>query len=502
MKTRFAPSPTGFLHIGTVRTALFNYLFAKKNKGSFLLRIEDTDKERSKTEFENNILEALKWLNIDFDEGPYRQSERGEIYEKYLKKLLDEKKAYYCFCSKEELEAKKQNYAVNGLPVKYDGKCSSLSREEAEKKLKRGEMSVIRMKMPEEKIEVKDLIRGKIIFDTKLIGDIVIAKNLKSPLYNFSVVIDDYEMKITHVLRGEDILSNTPKQIVLCNHLGINPPKYGHMPMILGTDKSKLSKRHGATAVLDYKKEGYLKEALINFLAFLGWSPKDKREFFEIEELIEEFSLERMNKSGAVFNLKKLDYINGHYIRKKSIDEITEFCIPYLVEKEYITPIFKDREIIPNLTGIAGKEISMSFIIKKTKEEISFEYLKNVVSLYKERMKKLSEIADFTDYVFKKDLSFNKELLQWKGSKKEEMSFVLTELFKILNSLKNWDSKTIEEEIMPFAERYKTGDRGYVLWPLRVALTGKKSSAGPFDVASVLGKEKTLRRINAAIKMT
>jgi glutamyl-tRNA synthetase len=261
VRTRFAPSPTGFLHIGSARTALFNYLFAKKNQGSFILRIEDTDKERSKPEFEKDIFENLKWLGIEWDYGPYRQSERGEIYKKYLEKLLAEGKAYYCFCSEEELEAERQYQMSIGQPPRYSGKCANLTKEEVEKYLAEGKKFVIRFKVESKKVEFEDLIRGKIEFDSSLIGDIIIAKPDSggyTPLYNFGVVVDDFEMKISHVIRGEEHISNTPKQILIQEALGFPQPKYAHLPLILGPDRSKLSKRHGAVSVAQYRKLGYL----------------------------------------------------------------------------------------------------------------------------------------------------------------------------------------------------------------------------------------------------
>ena len=329
-RVRIAPSPTGWLHIGTARTALFNFLFARKNGGKFILRIEDTDKERSKKEYEENILEGLKWLNLYWDEGPdiggpygpYRQSERIEIYKEYLLKLLKEEKAYYCFCSPEEIEAQKKDMALRGLTPIYSGKCRNLSKREAEEKIKRGENYVIRIKMPQKKIKFKDLIRGEIEFDLSLIGDIVIAKSLEEPLYNFTVVVDDYLMKITHVIRGDDHISNTPKQLVLQEMLGFERPFYAHLPMILGPDRSKLSKRHGEMALTEYKKLGYLKEAMINFLALLGWHPSSDEEIFSLEELIERFSLERVQKSGAVFNHLKLDWFNSFYLKKIPFEEL------------------------------------------------------------------------------------------------------------------------------------------------------------------------------------
>ncbi len=500
MKTRFAPSPTGFLHLGVLRTALFNYLLAKHHKGSFVVRIEDTDKERSKKIYEEDIFNSLKKLGITWDER-YRQSERKEIYKEYLEKLINNNNAYYCFCSKEELEAKRDSQITSGFPPKYDGECSRLKKEEVEERIRRGDKSVIRLKVPEKKIEIKDMIRGKISFDTGLIGDIVIAKDMETPLYNLSVVIDDYEMGITHVIRGEDILPNTPKQVIISEYLNIPLPFYGHLPMILGEDRSKLSKRHGAKSVTEIMKEGYLKEAIINFIAFLGWNPGDEREIFTIDELIEEFEVKDINKSGAVFNLEKLNHINGLYIRKKSIEEITEKSIPYLIERGYILPIFVNEEIVPNLTGIIGREIKNYFLIKEIGEKVSFDYLKKVVSLYKKRMKKLSEIGDFTDYIFLKDILLDKELLRWKDMDDKEISLVLNKLLEMVKEIKNWDKENIEKEGMNLANSYREGDRGRILWPFRASLTGKRSSAGPFEIAEVLGKRRTIERIEKALTL-
>lgn len=347
VRVRIAPSPTGPLHIGTARTALFNYLFAKKYKGSFILRIEDTDVERSKKEFERDIMENLRWLGIEWDEGPdvggnfgpYRQSERREIYKKYLTKLLQEGKAYYCFCTKEELEAEKQYLLSIGQPPVYSGKCANLPKEKVKEFLDQKKPSVIRFKTPIKKVVFEDLIRGKIEIDSALIGDIVIAKDLENPLYNFACVIDDFEMKITHVIRGEDHLSNTPKQILIQEALGFPSPKYAHLPLILGPDRSKLSKRHGATSIAEYKKQGFLPEALVNFIAFLGWHPETERYIYSMAGLIKDFSLERIQKSGAVFNIKRLEFLNGFYIRQKSVDKLTELCLPYLIESGLIEKI-------------------------------------------------------------------------------------------------------------------------------------------------------------------
>ena len=376
VRTRFAPSPTGLLHSGSVRTALFSYLFAKKNQGVFILRIEDTDKERSKPEFEKNIIETLKWLWIEPDEGPdigghygpYRQSERKKIYTKYLKKLVEENKAYYCFCAEEDLKELREYQLSIGEAPHYSGKCSHLPEELIEKNLKEKKSFVIRFRIPPKKVEFEDLVRGKIEFDASLMGDIVIAKDFKTPLYNFACVVDDYELQISHVIRGEEHISNTPKQILIQEALGLPRPKYAHLPMVLGPDRSKLSKRHGAVSVSEYKQQGYLPEAIVNFISFLGWNPGTEREIYTMNSLIKEFSLERVQKSGAVFSPKRLDFLNGFYIRQKSIEKLTTLCLPYLVKEGLVAPVFGERQYPP---AYGGKEIIQEYKVAETNEKIS-----------------------------------------------------------------------------------------------------------------------------------
>jgi glutamyl-tRNA synthetase len=488
VRTRFAPSPTGFFHIGSARTALFNYLFAKKNQGSFILRIEDTDKERSDPKFEKNIIDSLKLLGIEWDEGPYKQSERKGIYAKYLERLLEEGKAYRCFCSREELEAKKQEQMSRGLAPKYNGKCSSFSSKEINDRLAKGEKYVIRFKTLSKKIYFDDLIRGRIEFDSDLIGDFTIAKDLNTPLYNFTVTVDDSEMEISHAIRGEDLLPNTPKQILIQEALGFSKIEYAHLPLILGPDRSKMSKRHGAISVKEYLDQGYLPETLINFLAFLGWNPGTEREIFSLNSLIKEFSIEKVQKSGAVFNIKKLDYLNGFYVRQKSLEKLTELCIPYLVKQGLIEPVLKTEQYPP---AYGGTMISQDYITNE-KEKITFNQLENIISLYHERIKKVSEITELVDFFFKDGLDYDKDLLKWKEMTDEEIKNVLDELINILSKIKTWNKENIENSLK------STGDRGKVLWPLRVALSGKKASAGPFEIAEVLGKEKTLKRLSEA----
>jgi len=511
IRTRFAPSPTGFLHLGASRTALFNYLFAKKNQGIFVLRIENTDIRRSTSLFEKDIIDGLKWLGLDYDEGPeiggdygpYRQSERSNIYKKYLGKLLKEGKAYHCFCSEEELEAQRQYQISIGQPPRYNGKCRDLSPKMVKKYLSEGKKSVIRFKVPPKKVKFKDIIRGQIEFEANLLGDIAIAKSLTTPLYNFAVVIDDFEMKITHIIRGEDHLSNTPKQILIQEALNFPQLKYAHLPLILGPDRTKLSKRHGAMAITKYKKAGYLPEAVINFMAFLGWNPGEEREIYSLPSLIKEFSIERCQKGGAIFNIKRLDFLNGFYIRQRSIEKLTKICLPYLLEAGLIEEYKPSTAIHSKKTPKRGNpetlklipETESKFKIKETGEIINLNELEKIISLYQERLKKLSEISELTDFFFKEKLEYDKNLLRWGKMSDKEIEYSLDKLEKILSKIeeKNWSEENLEKVLMPEAE--KIGDRGKLLWPLRVALTGKEASAGPFEIAEILGREKALKRI-------
>ncbi|MFA5086600.1 MAG: glutamate--tRNA ligase [Candidatus Paceibacterota bacterium] len=489
IRTRFAPSPTGHLHIGTVRTALFPYLFAKKNKGAFILRIEDTDLERSKKEWEDELLKGLRWLNISWDEGPgpegpyapYRQSERASVYRKHLEKMLEEGKAYYCFCPKEEIEAEKQYLMSIGESPVYQGKCRDLPKETVKKYLEEGRPSVIRFRTPDnQKIAFNDLIRGKIEVDTSTLGDFVIAKDLDSGLFNLTCAVDDVEMGITHVIRGEDHIPNTPKQMLLIQAMGFEAPEYAHLPLILGTDKKKLSKRTGKTSLIDYIEDGYLPEAMVNFVAFLGWNPGTEKEIYSMEELINDFSIEKIQKSAAVFNIDKLDWMNGYYIRKTPLYELTQMCVPYLVKAGFI------------------KEISLEkYSVVETGEGIHIEDIEKMVALYQERLKKLSEITELLDLFFKKELDYPKELLKWKEMGDEDIVISLKKSSEIISSIEKFNKENLEKELLEEAE--KSGNRGNLLWPLRVAVSGKKSSAGPMEIAAVLGKEKTLKRIEEAI---
>jgi len=447
VRVRIAPSPTGSLHVGTARTALFNWLFAKKHNGKFILRIEDTDLERSDSKYEEDAIKGLEWLGLTWDEGPFRQSERSDIYERYIKVLLEKDLLYHCFCTEEELADEREALLSQGLPPKYSGKCYSLPHDEIKNRLDRGEPSVLRLRTPRTTISFKDIIRGDVAFDTSLIGDIVIARDERTPLYHLAVVIDDKEMKISHVIRGEDHIPNTPKQIIIQEALGFNRPKYAHLPLILDRNRSKLSKRYAATAIDKYRQQGYLPEALINFLLLLGWHPQDDREIFNREEMIHIFELERTQKGGAVFDLTKFNWINTQHIRKLSDRQ--------LVEKLHLKPT-----------------------------EMNFK----IASLFKDRLEKLSDFKDLAEFFYELP-DYPPQLLIWKDGNKESSQQYLEMIHRLGEGIS-------EAKIQALAERFGKGD---ILWPFRVALSGKEGSPGPFEIMDILGVEKTLKRVKIAI---
>lgn len=485
VRVRFAPSPTGPLHVGGVRTALFNWLFAKQNNGKFILRIEDTDAARSEKRYEEGIMEALQWLGLDWDEGPnpellhlseqekqkakqyrgdygpYRQSERIEIYKRYLERLLEENRAYWCYCDKEELEAERQAMLAQGLPPKYSGHCSNLKEPPPGKK--RG---AIRFRTPNVKVEFKDIIRGRVTFDASLFGDFIIARSLESPLFNFSGAIDDWEMKISHVIRGEEHLSNTPKQILIQKALGFDTPIYAHIPLILNPDRSKLSKRFAETSVLKYREDGYLPEALINFLVLLGWHPTHDREIFSLEDLIKEFNIKRVQKAGAVFNQEKLDWLNSQYLKNLNSRNLAEKLIPIL-QKENIYP--------------------------------EKEFLVKVVEVERERLKKLTDFLVIARFFFELP-NYEAKMLLWKerniSQTKETLQQILVALDHFDEEKNEIEKSVLYQAISPIIE--KEG-RGEVLWPLRVAVSGQMASPDPLDIIKVLGLKEAKRRIRIAI---
>jgi len=464
--------------MGGARTALFNYLFAKQHNGVFVLRIEDTDRARSKPEWEEDIVENLKWLQLEPDEGPekgkfgpYRQSERTEIYRTYLERLLTEGKAYYCFCSTEEIDAQRQDQISRGEAPRYVGTCRGLTAEKVKGFQKEGKPSVIRFQVPDKEVVFKDLIRGEVKIDSELMGDMVIAKDLDTPLYNLAVVVDDYEMQISHVIRGEDHISNTPKQILLQEALQLPQPQYAHLPLILAEDRTKLSKRHGNNSVTKFREEGYLPEATINFLALLGWNPGDNREIFDLASLIKEFSLERVHKGGAVFGLQRLEWLNAQYIKKMPAGELRKLILPYLEKAGLATD------------GVDTKELNQ------------------MIAAYQERLHTLAEAPGLLGLFFVDIPSYEPKLLTWKRATKEETKESLVKTMELLEGIseKEWSEKKLSEILLEAASEGE--DRGKLLWPLRVAVSGAKASAGPFEIAAALQKKKTLQRIQHAISL-
>jgi nondiscriminating glutamyl-tRNA synthetase len=457
---------------------LFNYLLAKKLNGTFVIRIEDTDLERSSRESEENILASLKWLGIDWAEGiekggaygPYRQTERLDIYRSFIDNLLENKQAYYCFCSEQELEEERQVLMAKGELPRYLGRCRSLTEGERGACLSEGKQPAVRFRVPEGKaIVIDDLVRGKVTFDSDGIGDFVIVKSDGIPTYNFAVVIDDITMKITHVLRGEEHLSNTPRQIVLYEALGLPEPKFAHISLILGKDRSKMSKRHGSVSVVSYQEKGYLPEALVNFLALLGWSPEGEQEIFTIEELIEQFSLDRVAKNPAVFDMEKLNWLNGVYLRKSSVAEITRKAIPFLLDAGY-------------LSGEPGTEE----LVRLTK----------IVGAVQERISYLGEIAAKVRIFFVDEVEFEGEEAKAVLGE-EQVPQVLALLQQKLSQAGELTADKIKAILKELAKELGLGGRK-VFMPIRVALTGQMHGPELYDIIPILGVEGVAKRIKSS----
>ena len=462
MRVRFAPSPTGHLHIGGARTALFNWLYAKHNKGTFILRIEDTDRTRSTEEFIDSIIEGMKWLELDCDEGPYRQTDRFDVYRNYAEKLLNERNAYYCYCTPEELEQRRQEALAKGKSLKYDSRCRNLREPIPDRK------PAVRFRMPQEGVVVvEDLIKGRTVFDNAQLDDLIIMRSDGTPTYNFTVVVDDVDMNITHVIRGDDHLNNTPKQIHIYSALGYEIPRFAHLPMILGSDKARLSKRHGATSVLAYREMGYLPEALVNYLVRLGWSYGDQ-EIFTREELVKYFSFATVGKSAAVFNLDKLLWLNGQYIMNSTPENLADLVKPFLIREK----IIGEHQVLDK------------------------EWLSKAIITLKERAKTLIELADSLRYYILEDIEYN--LKAKEKFLKENNLAALIEVRDALKELDNFTIPEIEKIFLSVIEKLQT-KLGSIAQPVRVAMTGKAESPGIFEVIEIVGKEKTLKRLEKAI---
>lgn len=475
IRVRFAPSPTGHLHIGGARTALFNYLFARHNNGKFILRIEDTDRTRSTEEYIEAIIEGMQWLKLEWDEGPFRQTDRFDVYRSYVDKLLKEGKAYYCYCSPEELEQRRKEALAQGKSPKYDGRCRNLESQEAKRSCL-GEspeatrvQAAVRFKMPQEgQTDVDDLIKGKVVFENDQLDDLIIMRSDGTPTYNFTVVVDDVDMKITHVIRGDDHLNNTPKQIHIYKALGHEIPLFAHLPMILGADKTRLSKRHGATSVMAYKEMGYLPDALVNYLVRLGWSCGDQ-EIFTREELIKHFSFENVGKSSAVFNPEKLLWLNSQYIIKSNPEELGELVIPFLENAN---------------------------IIRKG-QNIDKQWLSKAIKTLQERAKTLVELAYSLRYYIADDVVYDeKAKAKFLNEKSRDL---LTELKDALKAISDFSAHELETVFKSIVEKHGI-KLGALAQPVRVAMTGGTESPGIFEVLEILGKEKTIKRLDKAVK--
>jgi glutamyl-tRNA synthetase len=466
VRVRFAPSPTGNLHIGGARTALFNWLFARHNRGSFILRIEDTDRQRSRAEYTQEIMESLEWLGLDYDEGPYFQSERGEIYRKAADLLTGGSRAYPCCCLPEELEARRKEASGRGETFRYDGRCADLSPEDLEEKRRQGIPLALRVRVPPGSTTWKDMVRGEITFDHQQFDDFIIMKSDGTPTYHFAVVVDDVDMAITHVIRGEDHISNTPRQAVLYEALGVTPPQLAHIPLIHGPGGGRLSKRHGATAILDYRRQGFLPEALVNSLALLGWSAGDDRQFFEVEELVDLFDLDRVVRTPAVFDLEKLTWMNSHYLGKLPLPRKTDLLIPYWVEAGLLEPddVDQKRNWLEGLVGIVG-----------------------------ERLKVLGDIVGQTDYFFSEEITPDKKarkILDKAAPQKE----TFRKIHHRLEELARFEAGPIEKAVREVMDEDSL-QAGQVMQPIRAAISGRTATPGLFECLEFLGRERTLARI-------
>ncbi|HMS85979.1 MAG TPA: glutamate--tRNA ligase [Nitrospira sp.] len=463
VRVRFAPSPTGFLHIGGVRTALFNWLFARQQQGVFVLRIEDTDQSRSTDESIQAIIKGMKWVGLDWDEGPFRQTERMDLYRGHAMTLLEAGHAYWCVCKAEELEARRKEAEAKGLSPRYDGRCRNLGIVSPPGN------AALRFKAPQEgQIVVDDLIKGKITFDNSAADDLIILRSNGYPTYNFSVVVDDALMRITHVVRGDDHLTNTPRQIPIFEALGFAVPRFGHLPMILGSDKTRLSKRHGATSIMAYKDMGYLPEAMVNYLVRLGWSHGDQ-ELFTRQELVQKFSWDHVQTSAAVFNPDKLLWMNAEYIKASPPQQVTHALVPLLDQ--------------------AG--------LKKDVEAVSDEWLAQLVVLVKERAKTLVDMVEWVKPYFGQVAPFEEE-----AAKKFLIPAMAPLLQKLVTRFEAFPSfsKPIWEESFKRLVEEEGIKMGVLAQPVRVALTGRTASPGLFEVMEVLGRDRTLMRLRTGIE--
>ena len=480
VRVRFAPSPTGYLHIGGARTALFNWLFARHHRGTYVLRIDDTDEKRSTEESMRQIYDSFRWLGLDWDEGedvggpygPYVQSKRGGVYRKYVQNLIDSGNAYHCYCTPEELETMRKQAQAEKRPLSYNRKCLNLTDEARQKLEAEGRKPVVRIKIPDAPTVVQDMILGESKFSPSALEDEVIVRSNGSPRYNLTSMIDDHEMNITHVIRSVEHLSNTPKQIVIAQALGFDLPQFAHAPMVCDSQGKKLSKRqHGdIVAVSQYREDGYLPEALINFIVKLGWSYDDTQEIFSVDELIEKFELKRVGKSNAIFNLKKLQWLNNHYVMERTLSARTDAVIPFLQRDGFL-----ETELSPE---------------RRT-------WLEQIVEAVGDRLNTLADITEQTSYFFTDDFSYNPQAVKkwWKG---DDLGGTLEGLRDVLATVEPFALEEVEAAVWGYTEAHDL-KRVQAMQPLRVALTGKSFGPGLFEIIVLLGAEQVLERINRAV---
>jgi glutamyl-tRNA synthetase len=470
VRVRFAPSPTGYPHLGNIRTALFNWVFARHNNGVFVLRIEDTDMARMVEGATDVIMQSLRWLGLDWDEGPYFQSQRLVLYREAADGLLEQGRAYRCYCSPQRLESMRQEQMKRKQPPGYDRHCRNLTSDECAEQEANGINPVVRFKSPlEGQTSFDDLLRGQIVFENSTLDDFVLLKSDGYPTYHLANIVDDHKMEISHVLRADEWLSSTPRHVLLYQALGWQPPQFAHLPMILGPDRSKLSKRHGATSITEYQEQGYLPEAMFNFLALLGWSLDDKTELLTGEDIVKHFSLERISRTAAVFNKDKLDWMNGIYLRGLSLEEFTSKAMPFL-EK--------------GLPAEVKRPLDTSYIVK-------------FAPLIQERARTLAEVPQLSDFFFVDELVYDLGLLLGKIDKAAAIKSLQASIAK-MNSWNNWEAASLEAVFRPLADELKLKTSVF-FGLLRVAITGRTAAPPLFQTMEVLGKERCLKRLKAAL---
>ncbi|MFT7183695.1 MAG: glutamyl-tRNA synthetase [Oceanicoccus sp.] len=486
IKTRFAPSPTGYLHVGGLRTALYAYLFAKKEGGQFVLRIEDTDQKRLVEGAAQNLQDILNFFDLPWTEGPYFQSERKDLYLKHAEQLIESGHAYRCYCSSERLTEMRTAQQKAKLPPKYDRKCYNLSDKEKEELFNQGKNHVVRLLIPDEEVTFNDLVRGDVSFKGKDLDDQVLMKSDGFPTYHLAVVVDDHDMGITHVIRGEEWVPSTPKHIWLYEAFGWERPIYAHLPLLLNPDKSKLSKRQGDVAAEDFIKKGYLKEALINFIAFLGWNPGSEEEFFTLPELVNAFSLDRVQKAGAVFNIEKLDWMNGHYIRKMHASELGVKLLPLLKKSDWFN-------------GTKYVALTPEQIMEDSSSEAN-DYIKYVACI-QTRMKTLNEAPDKLRPFLLDELDYGDLFFHEKMKVDRAMSVMALEnLIPTMEAHEDYSDEDVLKAMCVTVIQKLGVKNGQVLWPARVALTNEQYSAGAFELMRIMGKETSIKRMKEALR--